>query len=1702
LGVARLGVITSSGQLDLFYRFPYPTAKGTYIFGGREYCPILAYDDAAGRADGWADLAEGIIKFLPFSPLQRFLRWITKEETAKLPPDKLRQELMCWEAQLNCLVLSHYQLVDDTNPLAEVAQRRKIALPKGEHRRWIHPTHYARLCPIETPESNEIGLRLFLARAARLERGQILAPYTKPGSRRWSYLRPQQEENCWIAFWGQTEKKPWARRFIRDTQGQQNIARMEIQKVPKAQICYVEAVPYSFLSLSSCLVPFIQHTDGARAMMGGKNLKQALPLVERELPIVKTGSERTIAQESGWLIEAPGAGEITQVSEEKIILRQGRKKHIFLLSAPRPGNQGGYLFQQPRVQANQKVRKGEPLVDAAGIKEGELVLGCNVLVAYMPFFGYNFEDGIVISERLARRMSSRHIYEETLKLKEGERFTAEASSTEQHHLTSEGIIQKGTVVQRGELLIRKRDVNGRPHDCQWQKPFRGKVLRSWIVDQQWARVWIEAERPLEVGDKLMGRHGNKGVVTKILSEQEMPYFIQDGQRCYIEAVLNPLSVLSRMNLGQLLETHYSWLPERCTEAVGEPFRHVDLDQLAQDLQKAGVAEGKKELHLMWKGKLISLGSVVVGRQYLVKLNQLAADKFHVRLGGQEERYSPVTQQPSRGKRLGGGQRLGEMEVWALEAHEAYELLREMLTAKSDDILERNVLALARCKTPDGLPDAVSPKFPETLRALKYYFRGLGLELKMDFAGGKEDVTCLKSVSMHFASTSEIKGWAKGARKIIKSPNDLRDESIFGKDASKQRERMGYIPLAIPVLHPLLAAPKMLQQALGDQRWQELLQNPCIEAVKKAISKQNKGIGDRPSQQKALREILQYQWFAVLERKNNKLVPSGEVISFVEYQAKAKQGQPPQAKPILELLLEQLSPKEKQKCLLEVVPVIPLGYRPEPEGTLNHLDQLYQGVVESNRPLLQTKGRGKTKEDSYSWTENKQRRRLYRAVSALFIYGENRGSIYSLLRHLQGQDITGEKEGVLTWLLLGKRQDFSGRAVIVPNPQLQLDECALPLEMLLAWLKQETIQQICQSQKSMSEAQGLVDKVLYGWPTREEQEQAKQALEAVLAQRKPLVLLNRQPTLHKYNVLAFRPRVRMDFVIAIPPLVCAGYNADFDGDTMAVYLPLTRKAQQEAEKLLPSQHLFKAANGELILNLSQDIVLGAYLLAQDSQGLQDLRQTLQLGEDEQLPTPLPKGQLKKLITRIAERDWGKPELLENLREFQRRAFERATLEASRSSFSMFDLRELALNPQDKNRLCKALKGMGDLEKTLEDRHREIEDVVWAKVEQQPDNPVAVIALSGARGDKPQLRQLVGMIGWAVQESGKPFDLLIHSNFLEGLRPWEYWALAHSTRRTMLDKKLGVADAGGLTRHLVEGAYECFITQEDCGTSQGILLKRAWFQGKGVSASKPAEMFARALYGRVLAQGMDGAEAGNVISDEKVLNNLGKMEEIRVRSPLTCLAREGICQKCYGYDLSRRDFPPIGYPAGILAGQSVGERGTQLSMQTFHTGTAALPIRSIRQLFMKGEIKLNERSDLLKNLAKTQNLPDLLDGLMSQVLATYKDGVSPIHFEVLLSIMKRHGWQGLSAVARDWRRRGFLAAASYGHVQQVLAEAALSKASDQIRSLKAQIIIGVPKRPQGGGEARGSSARGDTSPQEGEKQREGEGLRSSSLSEHRP
>ncbi|MBR4121314.1 MAG: DNA-directed RNA polymerase subunit beta [Spirochaetales bacterium] len=679
------------------------------------------------------------------------------------------------------------QFMDQINPLAELTHKRRLtALGSGGLNRDragfevrdVHYTHYGRMCPIETPEGPNIGLIVSLANYTRINKyGFLETPYRKvvdgKATKEVKFLDAYDEEKYFIAQANAKLKKTGA--FVDKDVPVRN--KGDYSTRHPNEIKYMDVSPKQVVSVAASLIPFLEHDDANRALMGSNMQRQAVPLLFPEAPRVGTGMETKAAYDSGVLVKAKRGGKVTYVSSTRIEITVdpaeceiGGEIDTYEIQKFQRTNQDTCFTQVPIVSNGQIVQKGTVIADGPATDRGDLALGRNILVGFVPWNGYNYEDAVLISERVVKEdiYTSIHIHEFMTDIRETklgpEKLTRDIPNTSEkmlEMLDEEGIVKIGTMVHPGNILVGKvtpksesdttpefkllnsifgekakevRDTSLKvPHgtegiviDVQRLKKDESNELPPGVNET--IKVLIATKRKLRQGDKMAGRHGNKGVVSRILPEEDMP-FMEDGTP--LDVCLNPLGVPSRMNIGQLMETQLGWAAVKLDEWYTSPvFQSATMEQIEYKMKEAGLPITSKTTLYDGRTGVPFINPVFCGYIYYLKLHHLVDDKMHARSTGP---YSLVTQQPLGGKAQFGGQRLGEMEVWALEAYGAANTLQELLTIKSDDMNGRVKIYESIVK---GEPSS-SAGMPEAFNVLVQEIRGLALDMSVYDSKGKQ-----------------------------------------------------------------------------------------------------------------------------------------------------------------------------------------------------------------------------------------------------------------------------------------------------------------------------------------------------------------------------------------------------------------------------------------------------------------------------------------------------------------------------------------------------------------------------------------------------------------------------------------------------------------------------------------------------------------------------------------------------------------------------------------------------------------------------------------------------------------------------------------------------------------------------------------------------------------------------------------------------
>jgi len=668
------------------------------------------------------------------------------------------------------------QFMGQQNILSEVEHLRRLSAlgPGGLTReragldvRDVHTSHYGRICPIQTPEGPNIGLVVNLSSYAKLnEYGIIETPYRKVVNGKITteivYLNAHDESKYNIA----NAMLSFDPKTMQINEGQVEArSRTNPGYVPKEEVDFVEVAPNQAFSIATSLIPFLEHDDATRALMGSNMMRQATPCIVTQAPLVATGIEEKVARDSGRLLIAKEEGVVSFVDASEIRIKENKsgKDRVYTLTNFLRTNDFTAFHHKPIVNMGEKISAGQILADNSSSKDGQLALGQNILVAFLSWGGANYEDAIIISEKLVKDniFSTIHLEEFSVNVRDTklgpEQTTFDIPNVGEDKLKDldeDGIVRIGAEVRAGDILVGKitpkgeteltpeerllrsifgekaRDVKdtslrlehgkrGRVVSIRIFSREKGDKLESGIIKQ--IKIEVAQIRKILVGDKLSGRHGNKGVISKVLPEEEMPY-LADGTP--VDIILSPLGIASRMNFGQILETHLGWAASHGNfQAITTPFDGVKEEEIKEELKKVGLPEtGKIQLFDGRTGEAFA-NDVTVGYMYIMKLHHMVEDKIHMRSVGP---YSLITQQPLGGKAQGGGQRFGEMEVWALEGYGAAHTLQEMLTIKTDDIIGRSAAYDAILKG----ESYKEPNLPASFHVLLNELRGLALDVEL------------------------------------------------------------------------------------------------------------------------------------------------------------------------------------------------------------------------------------------------------------------------------------------------------------------------------------------------------------------------------------------------------------------------------------------------------------------------------------------------------------------------------------------------------------------------------------------------------------------------------------------------------------------------------------------------------------------------------------------------------------------------------------------------------------------------------------------------------------------------------------------------------------------------------------------------------------------------------------------------------------
>jgi DNA-directed RNA polymerase subunit beta' len=1495
-------------------------------------------------------------------------------------------------------VFDHAQRPDQMNPLQMLSGYVRTTIRGKEFggvgsgqinvdsAKQINPTHLGFLDTIQSPESAETGIALHLPLGVQTERAPERPGRASPGhliktrvfdrkTKAFVMATPAEMERANVAFpdqvkWRGQVPVPIAPEVICYDAGRQQ------SRVAWSKVRYVMPSSKALFSFSANLIPFIQNSSGGRAMMAAKQQEQAVSLTSREEPLVqtKTDGNSTFEEAVGSYSAhaSPVAGVVTKIDEDMIHIRgAGRKvtKVSIYNNFPLNGAKT-FLNATPVVKVGETVKKGQLLADTNYTSKGKLAIGKNLRVAYIPYKGLNFEDGVVISETAAKKMTSAHMHQESVTIFDGmlgggtgdltrwmDNVPPSKSSPDRiSHLDKKGVIKEGSTVKDGDVLVavltpsqdtEEDEKMGRLHrslpkpfkdrSLVWDHHYAGKVVKV-IIHGRKVTVHVRTEEQMVVGDKVTGRHGNKGIISRIIPDHKMPH---DGQGKPVHMLLNPAGVPTRMNVGQVLETAASKIAKK----TGKPYVIENFTQgvdytakVKMDLAKHGLSDTEMLFDPETKRPL---GKVLTGDQYILKLHHMVDKKQTARSYGT---YKGSGDAPSGAGVPGGGQKFDQLMMYSMLSHGAKHNLREAQSFKSDVGQQERFWEAVSVGAP--LPP---PQPTQGMKNFVAYLRVLGVNTEKK--GDNYALMPLTDKQTRKISNGIIKNpekalYAKGAR-TLEEHQGLFEPKITG---GMKGEFWSHIELSERMPGPLYegAIQSLLHMTKKEY---EAHVSPKLQNGKSGF----KQIVDRLAALDVDKE---------LERTRESLPKLRSSALNKAYR---------RTRYLQALKKNNISPLEAYTN--KTMPVIPPSMRKVSIGLdgkqiSDDLNGLYLQVGYANGSLARSHASTPAEE------KEKERAHLYDAIKGLRITGMSIGR-GNAARHHTGvmEKLTGKVQGDGSPKfsfpqrgVLGRRQDLSGRSTIVPEPNMGLDEVGIPIPIALEMYKPFVIRELRHSGIPPARGRQLV---------LDKDDRALRALEEVVKHRP--VILKRDPALHKFSAMAFTPKLIHGKAIAIHPLSTGGFNADFDGDAMALFVPVSDEAVDEAKGMMPSKNLFSPTHFGLMGTPGQGALLGLYQAtkwgdaaavsnkvtrAQVIKLMKDgkLKPDNVVAIDGKLTTPgrvalaealppgmrndekllydkeyrLDKKHMKALLTRAAKSD--PKHFPATVNAWKDVGNELVYLNGSSISLNDFHdghkFRDHILAPYKReeaavlrSKLTKKAKDAKVVE--IYGRARvELETVGKKRYAAIGENKMFEWTSSGARGNWGQFSQLVFGPMLVLDSEKKTVPVPLTKSYGEGLSLSEYWASMHGARKGILDRVAGTQDPGALTKDIINTAIDYQITAEDCGSTRGTAL-----------SPRDPDVPGRFLASVVTLKGGTAFPAGTLI-DTRILTRIRNsgIASISVRSPLHCKMSNGICAMCYGHNQDGK-LHRAGVNIGTIAGQSLGEPVTQLTMRTFHTGGVA-------------------------------------------------------------------------------------------------------------------------------------------------------------------
>lgn len=1466
--------------------------------------------------------------------------------------------------------------VSQVNPLEMISSAAKatvmgpgaISSPEAitQSTRAVDPSHMAFIDPIETPEGNKVGVISHLPVLTDKRDKRVYTTLYNLKTGKIESVDAATFYNSTVILPDQVEMTPEGKIKLTKKVVKAAGPKNELVKVSAAKADYAMLGNQNMFGISTNMVPFLQNTDGARANMAVRHMVQAVGLKDADTPLVMAEARELPGGEKvpwdrlpAWIVNTRSLvdGKVTKVTKDAVYVKPDKgKTQKFPLYDNFPLNyDGAFLESRPQVSVGDQVKKGQLLADTNFSKGDNLSLGKNLRVAFMPIPGKTFEDSILVSNTAAKKLTSEHLYRKEMG-KDAETITTKSKYIAQYptafkvsqldKIDDDGVVKEGEIVEPGDpivLAIRKAPPSADASQMRrihksLVRPFDNKALSSEFnvpakvvrvhQDAKNTTVFLRTAEPAQPGDKLSGRHGNKGTIGAVVPDEEMP---KDKDGNPIEVVLNPYGIPSRMNPGQIYELAASKVAQKSGQPViVKNFAHDDYNELVSDiLKKAGISE-KEDLYDAKTGA--HLGAVTTGPMHIIKQKHMVEHKQSVRGGGPTAPYD-IDRRPKRGGSEGAGS-IAHLDSYALIAHGAKGFLREAHTLRGDKEQAMELWNAVQAGQP--LPP---PKVPYVYNKFEGYLQGLGVNLEKK--GNNFRLTPATDKDILALSNGPVK-----EATMVRS-KDLKEEKggLFDPDVTGGMDgtHWSHINLPEPFPNPVMEGALISVAGITGKQLNDVMAGKKSVADDGTLLEGDSGIVGGAGIKKILSTVDVNKEIESLETKIPNL--------SVQLRDKASRR--------LRYLkaLKQAGVNPQQAYMMTKVPVIPPTFRPVsvlPSGDLNPSDinELYKSTIMTADALKKSKGRLPDKE------VHPIRVHAYKELKHVMGIGEPKkrlqgGHLRGILHSLHGDSL---KTGFVQGKMIKTRVDLSGRAVINPDDGLDLDEVGLPEKLAQGIYKPFVVRRLVSMGYTPLQAQDLI---------KESSMLAKSALENEMKDRP--VFMKRDPVLHKYGVMAFKPKLIKGSAIHIHPLVTSPYNADFDGDAMAVYTPITGEAVKDAWSMLPSKHLFSPASGRVAFTPTNESLLGLYKTTKMGKDTgksfsseRDVLKSLHVGDirttdvikydgkkttagrmllykylpdnlkdDKILTDPtfkMDKHLVSAVLSNVGQTkpgqysgvarkllDLGNHEVYRNAHTLSLEDF-RAEKAARAKGLAYFNEAMKKLSGKDQDQLRKVMS--------------EAEDIMRKEVNKKHAASPSNLHIMHEAGLKPswtQYKQLTLAPGLLEDRPGHIFKYPVDKSYGEGLDSTGFWIKSFGARKGMVDKGIEVSEPGALTKRMVNTTMDTLVTNSDCGTKNG----------------EPLPITHPDIVDRYAAESVPaiGLRRNQVVTPDVV----SKAKEsgislLKVRSPHQCEEGHGICAKCYGLSEQGKDLS-TGTNIGTIASQSIGERGTQLTMRTFHTGGAA-------------------------------------------------------------------------------------------------------------------------------------------------------------------